>query len=401
MSLTTSSVLHACVKASMLQLAIYGLFPGYYSRKRAKFLLSIPLGIYCLVVATLFAVFYVQLMWTDYINDDISQRDVIKIYCYMNVCLCLINYITQWLAMAATLRYQNNLPLLSTLNGLDITLDSIKHALLLEVFKLFGFPLIMLLTLIIYDWLQFSKLSWMNTFGTMLPIYLGNQVNNCFFGSIMLTTGILRQINVLLRDIQLEVNRLQTPLELQLQKPYYRMQRFCELADRLDELAIKFTHTTTNSMSYLKLTGVSLVISLALNLVITTLGFYTQYQAAADYIFTENIYDITQPAVHFVFLVVALSEFYFLSRLSQQALDEANETGCLLQQISLQHSVVDVRFKQEVDAFWLQVRTIQYNLKPLQFLELDGTLVSKIFATVAGFLLFLIQNDLTLRFSLK
>lgn len=34
-------------------------------------------------------------------------------------------------------------------------------------------------------------------------------------------------------------------------------------------------------------------------------------------------------------------------------------------------------------------------------LELDGSVVTKMYSTVAGFLLFLIQNDLTLRFSLK
>lgn len=78
---------------------------------------------------------------------------------------------------------------------------------------------------------------------------------------------------------------------------------------------------------------------------------------------------------------------------------QAKETGDLLQRINLEHA--DVRFKQAVDALWLEVNTIKYKLMPMGLLELDGSLINKIFSTVAGFLLFLIQNDLTQRFSLK
>jgi len=70
-----------------------------------------------------------------------------------------------------------------------------------------------------------------------------------------------------------------------------------------------------------------------------------------------------------------------------------------LQQFDLQHA--DARFKQVVHAFWLQVVTIDWKLEPLGLLELNTSLVNTVFSAVTGFLLILIQSDLTLRFSLK
>lgn len=78
---------------------------------------------------------------------------------------------------------------------------------------------------------------------------------------------------------------------------------------------------------------------------------------------------------------------------------QAKVTGNLLQLITLERA--DIRFKQVVDAFWLEVCTIKFKLMPMGLLELNGSVVNKMYSTVAGFLLFLIQNDLTLRFSLK
>lgn len=78
---------------------------------------------------------------------------------------------------------------------------------------------------------------------------------------------------------------------------------------------------------------------------------------------------------------------------------QTRKTGDLLQQIDLQNA--DVRFKQVVHSFWLHVSTINYKLVPLGLLELNTNLVNSVFSSVTGFLLILIQSDLTLRFSLK
>ncbi|EDW67447.1 putative gustatory receptor 97a [Drosophila virilis] len=395
----TSRVVMGCLIIAIVQNIVYGIFPCCFDFKHRKFVFCKTLAIYCFSVATLIGAFYVTQIWVAYSENKIDLRDPIQIYCYMNLCVALLNYVTQWAIIPEILSFQNSLPLFSTLDSFTISLRSVGRATSLASLKMFVCPLLMHFTLIIYQRHRQPELNWMSTGKLMLPIYLGNQLNNCFFGGIVITKIVLVEINRRLREIRNEVNRLQTPLELLLQKPYYRMQRFCYLADRLDELASKYALSTGRSMTYMLLTAFSLVSSMAINLIITTLGFYTQYQAFADHILLEEAYDIARALAHFVFLVVPFTEICLVARVSQQVLDEAKETGNLLQRINLEHA--DVRFKQTVDALWLEVITIKYKLMPMGLLELDGSLINKIFSTVAGFLLFLIQNDLTQRFSLK
>ncbi|XP_034488274.1 putative gustatory receptor 97a [Drosophila innubila] len=235
---------------------------------------------------------------------------------------------------------------------------------------MFAFPLIMQLTLILYQKQTHPELSWIHTSRTIIPIVLGNQLNNCFFGGIVIAQGLFMQINKLLREMLHEVNRMQTPLGMLLLKKYYRMQRFCELADQLDELANKYTLIANYSKEYLVLTSFSLVISMAINLFSTTLGCYMQYQAVANFITIEETYDVSRALAHFVFLLIPFFEIVLVARVSQQELNEAKEAGNLLQQMNLEHA--DVRFKQVVDAFWLKVCTINLKLIPLGLLELDG-----------------------------
>ncbi|TDG43608.1 hypothetical protein AWZ03_009959 [Drosophila navojoa] len=398
-SLTGSQVVLVSVVILIIQNIVYGIFPCRFNFKRKKFVFSLPLAIYSFAVATLFSAYYGRHLWQAYSEKQLTLRDPVQIYSYMFACAAMMNYVTQWAMVPEILRFQNNLDLFETMDYFRLTLGTVAPATVLSGLKLFGCPLLLQLTLIIYQKHTHPELSWLKTIHTMFPIYLGNQLNNCFFGGIVVTRNVLIEINKRLREIQVEVNRLQTPLEMMLHKHYYRMRRFCDLADRLDELASKYTVSTSSSMDYLDLTAFSMVTYMAINLTNTTLGIYTQYQAFADFLMLDISYEISRALAHLVFLVIPMADIYVLARVCQQVIDEANETGNLLQRISLQHS--DVRFNQVVDALWLEVKTIRYQLVPMGLLELDGALFTMIFSTVSGFLLFLIQNDLTQRFSLK
>ncbi|KAH8417828.1 hypothetical protein KR222_006714, partial [Zaprionus bogoriensis] len=394
-----SKVTLVCIGMTMLQNNLYGLLPCRYSFRRRRFIISEALTVYCFVAATGFGVCYVSLIWREYLGGRIDPRDAIKMYSYTNALVVLLNYVTQWAIMRQILQFLNDVPLFRTINYFSISLGAAGNAVLLALVKMLAFPLLMQVTLVLYQRVKQPELSWIHTSATMIPIVMSNQINNCFFSCMVIARLLLLQVNERLHDILAEVNRLQTPGEMLLQKPYYRMQRFCELADRLDELASMYTLVTSYCRGYLLITSFSLVMSLAVNLFSTTLGCYTQYQAFADYIMTEESYDVARALANFVFLAVPFFEIILLARVSEQVISEAKDAGNLLQRISLQHA--DIRFKQVVDAFWLQVCTIKFKLMPMGLLELDGMMVNKMYSTVAGFLLFLIQNDLTLRFSLK
>ncbi|KAI8046857.1 hypothetical protein M5D96_003071 [Drosophila gunungcola] len=177
------------------------------------------------------------------------------------------------------------------------------------------------------------------------------------------------------------------------------MRRFCELADRLDELAEKYCLTAGCSKRYVRFTDCSMVLSMLMNLIGITMGFYNQYLAIADYYINEEPFDLFLAIVLLIFLAVPFLELVMVARISNQTLLETRRTGDLLQRLDLQHT--DVRFKQVVNAFWLRVAIIDYKLMPLGLLELSTSLVNKVFSAVTGYLLILIQSDLTLRFSLK
>ncbi|KAH8359928.1 hypothetical protein KR093_009592 [Drosophila rubida] len=394
-----SKVVLVCVSITVLQNNLYGLLPCRFSISRRKFVFSKSMAIYCFMVATIFGIYYVNHMWKEYASGQLGQLDIIQIYCYVNTIAALLNYVTQWAIMGDILHFVNNLPLFSTINYFDITLMSVRRSVIFVLIKMFGFPLMLQLAALFYQKHKQTELSWMHSSITMIPILLGNQLNNCFFGGILIAHGLFMHINKVLRQMLAEVNRLQTPLGMFLHKPYYRMQRFCDLADQLDELARKYTQIANFSRKYLVLTSFSLVLSLAINLFTTTLACYMQYQSIADYVFIEEAYDVTKALSHFVFLLVPFLEIILMARVSQQELNEAKEAGDLLQRMNMEHA--DVRFKEVADAFWLEVCTINLKLMPMGLLELDGSVVNKLYSTVAGFLLFLIQNDLNFRFSIK
>ncbi|KAM8705001.1 hypothetical protein ACLKA7_009456 [Drosophila subpalustris] len=380
-----------------LQNNLYGLLPCRLSFRHRKFIFSKPMALYCFAVATVFGVFYLESLWKDFMSEQFNQLDAIQIYCYMNCIVVLLNYVTQWAIMRQILRFLNSIPLLSTINYFKVSFMSKSRSILFAILKMIAFPFIMQLTLILYQKQTHPELSWITTIRTIIPIILGNQLNNCFFGGIVIAQGLFMQINQLLREMLQEVNRMQTPVGLLLLKPYYRMQRFCELADQLDELARNYSLIAYYSREYLVLTSFSLVISLGINLFSTTLGCYRQFQAVADYLIIEDTYDAPRALAHFVFLLIPFLEIVLVACVSQQELNEAKEAGNLLQQMNLEHA--DVRFKQVVDVFWLEVCTINLKLMPMGLLELDGSMVNKMYSTVAGILLFLIQNDLNFRFS--
>ncbi|KAH8283879.1 hypothetical protein KR054_004236 [Drosophila jambulina] len=396
-----SQLVFVCLSITIMLNTLFGVYPGLFSLKRRKFVFSKVVAAYCFTVASIFGLFYIWHIYKELSEGRINRRHTIGIYCYMNVTVCLINFITQWPIIKPVLQFQNRVPLFEVLNSLDMSMMLVWRAFIYAVLKILVCPLVEYITLILYQRRAHPELRCTSfaTVRTMLPLIVSNQINNCFFGGLVIVNLIVAAINKMLLGIVKEANMLQTPGQMDLQKPYYRMRRFCDLADGLDELAIKFGLAACYSQGYLRFTDWSMILSMLMNLIGITMGFYNQYLAIADYYINEEPFDLFLAIDQLVFLVVPFMELVMVARISNQMLQETKRTGDLLQRFDLQHA--DVRFKQVVNAFWLQVSTINYKLMPLGLLELNTSLVNTIFSAVIGYLLILIQSDLTLRFSLK
>ncbi|XP_016996306.2 putative gustatory receptor 97a [Drosophila takahashii] len=390
-----------CVYSTVFLNILYGVYLGRFSFRRKKFVFSKGVTIYGFIVASIFGICYVWNIYREISTGQIGGRHTIGIYCYMNVLVCLFNYVTQWEKTLQIIRFQNSVPLFKVLDSLDISAMIVWRAFIYSVLKILICPLIGYTTLTLYQRRIQPDLQWTSlaTARTMLPLIVSNQINNCFFGGLVIANLIVAAVNNKLHGIVKEANMLQSPVQMNLQKPYYRMRRFCELADCLDELAEKYSLTAGCSRNYLRFTDWSMVLSMLMNLIGITMGFYNQYLAIADYYINEEPFDLFLAIVLLVFLAVPFLELVMVARISNQTLLETRRTGDLLQRFDLQHA--DSRFKQVVNAFWLQVVAIDWKLMPLGLLELNTSLVNKVFSAVTGFLLILIQSDLTLRFSLK
>ncbi|KAH8356117.1 hypothetical protein KR200_012190 [Drosophila serrata] len=397
-----SQLVFVCLSITIMVNTLYGFYPGLFSLKRRKFVFSKVIAAYCFAVASIFLLFYIWHIYKEVSERFISLRHTIETYCYMNVAVCLINFITQWPIIKPVLQFQNSVPLFEVLNSFDIPMMLVWRAFIYAVLKILVCPLVEYITLILYQRRAQPDLSWTSfaNIRTMLPLIVSNQINNCFFGGLVIANSIVAAINKKLLSIVKEANMLQTPGQMNLQKPYYRMRRFCDLADELDELAKKYGLTAWYSKEYLRFTDWSMILSmLSMNLIGITLGLYNQYLTIADYYINEESFDLFLAIDQLVFLTVPFMEIFMVARISNQMLQETRRTGDLLQRFDLQHA--DIRFKQVVNAFWLQVSTIDYKLMPLGLLELNTSLVNTVFSAVIGYLLILIQSDLTLRFSLK
>ncbi|XP_039493023.1 putative gustatory receptor 97a [Drosophila santomea] len=396
-----SQLVTFCVYVTVFLNILYGVYLGRFSFKRKKFVFSKGVTIYSLCSATCFALFYIWNIYNEISTGQISLRNTIGIYCYMNVCVCLFNYVTQWVKTLEIIRFQNSVPLIKLLDSVDISAIIVWRAFVYSLIKIVFCPLIAYITLILYQRRSHPENQWTSlaTVKTMLPLIVSNQINNCLFGGLVIANVVIAALNRKLHGIVKEANMLQSPVQMNLHKPYYRMRRFCELADLLDELAEKYGVTASLSKKYLQFTDWSMVMSMLMNLLGITMGSYNQYLAIADYYINEEPFDLFQAIVLLVFLAVPFLEIVMVARISNQTFMETRRTGELLQRFELQHA--DARFKQVVNAFWLQVATIDYKLMPLGLLELNTSLVNKVFSSVTGSLLILIQSDLTLRFSLK
>lgn len=192
------------------------------------------------------------------------------------------------------------------------------------------------------------------------------------------------------------MNLLQREDQLKLTTAYYRMQRFCSLADELDKLAGRYKVIYIHAGEYLTPMSLSMILSLICHLLGITVGFYSIYFSLADALIAGKSYDGLGALINSVFLTISLSEITMLAHLCNNLLVATRRSVLILQDINLGHA--DVRYRRSVHDFTLLVTVTKFKIKPLGLYELDMQLIVNIFSAVASFLLILVQADLSQRF---
>ncbi|XP_039961240.1 putative gustatory receptor 94a [Bactrocera tryoni] len=388
-----------CVGFTFASLMFFGFSAHGISIRKGRFYNSYIIAIYALSIASVFTVSYGQSMLNDWQNDEFDLENVTNLYRYMNITSVIINYLTAFILSSTFVRFFNTVSLFETLRFFEVSARTVIVSVRLVILKALLIPVIYEVTFLLQQIRNEPDKPLLWTLYTVLPLVLAQMYPNLFFSALVIGKVLVETLNERLCEIVNEVNCMQTPLQMSLHKPYYRMQRFCDLADRVDLLAQKYDIICRQTTKYLQLLSAPVICSLLCNLCGITVGCFRQYLAVAETLVNNEPYDVFQALTNAAFLAISVIEVMLLAQISDNNVVKVQETGLILQRINLIHA--DLRFKQSVDAFSLLVLVTKYKIEPLGMLEINISLIQDVLSAVTSFLLIFVQSDLTLRFSLK
>ncbi|EDV94695.1 putative gustatory receptor 94a [Drosophila grimshawi] len=378
-------------------LTLFGLFAIRYNRRgRQRFVSSRKYLAYAIMVTVLFSSIYVRQMYEDYMKSQLNLHDAVKLYSYMNITVAIINFVTQMLVSDRVAKMMSNVPLFTTLDEFQLDKDTVRNSVVAALVKGIGFPLAIEIALILQQRRHEPDLNWAWSLYKLLPMVISNLLNSCYFGAMIITKNIVEALNERLNMQVQQVNLLQHDQQKKLHSNYYRIQRYCSLADQIDVLAEKYHIICTQSEKYMALMSLSIVLSLICHLLGITIGFFDQYYAIAESVIGRKPYDAFGALINLMFLGISIAEIGLLTYVSNDILVATQSTGSILEHLQLQQ--VDWRYQQSVHAFSLQVIAIKFKITPMGLFEIDISLITSILSTVATFSVILVQSDLSQRF---
>ncbi|KAH8359754.1 hypothetical protein KR093_008695 [Drosophila rubida] len=393
----TARIVHVLLVTLIFMLTLFGLFANRFTlRGRSRYIFSKKYLAYAMLITAVFTTIYVRQMYSDYTMSKLNLRDAVKLYSYMNITVAIINFITQMLMSKTVARMMSQVPLFETINSLHIDGRTVMTSVMLALIKVLGFPFVMEVALIVQQKRIEPNLRWSWTFYTLFPMVISNFLNNCYFGAMIIVKNIMQALNERLKTQVQQVNLMQHEKQRKLYSKYYRIQRFCTLADELDELAIKYKMICRQSTDYMALMSLSIVLSLICHLLGITVGVFNQYYAIAESVIGKKPYDAFGAFINLVFLSISLLEIALLTYLSNDILSEMQATGRILQEMHVDQA--DWRYQRSVHSFSLLVIVIKYRIKPMGLFEMDISLINSVLSAVASFSLILVQSDLSQRF---
>ncbi|EDW16848.2 putative gustatory receptor 94a [Drosophila mojavensis] len=390
-------LVHALLIMLIIMLTFFGLFANRFTlRGRQRFVFSKKILAYAMMVTAIFMSIYVRQIYKDYMNSELNLRDAVKLYSYMNITVATINFFTQMIMSKTAGEMMSTVPLFKTLNELHIESGAIRKSVMLALIKVLGFPLVLEFALVMQQRRNEPDAYWTWTLYKLFPMIISNFLNNCYFGAMIIAKNIVEAVNDRLKMVVDQVNCMQLPINREHYSKYYCIQRYCTLADELDDLAIKYKIICVKSTKYMALMSLSIILSLICHLLGITVGAFNQYYGIAESVIGGKQFDGFGALINLVFLTISLLEIALLTYVSNDILLVIRTTGTSLQEINLQNA--DWRFRQSVHAFALQINTIKYKIKPMGLLEMDISLMTSVLSAVASFTLILVQSDLSQRF---
>uniref|UniRef100_A0A454A0J4 Gustatory receptor n=1 Tax=Stomoxys calcitrans TaxID=35570 RepID=A0A454A0J4_STOCA len=376
-----------------------GLLVCMYSKARQRFYVSPLLMLWSTLVTIIVTIASVQQFYTDWQKKQMDLTSASQLYYYVNVVGVIINYNCQLMQVKVTKDFLNTVPFFSLIEYLKINGKALGSSVALALLKIIIFPLIIECNLLLRHYREEAKESPLKTLYTLYPVVISNFLPNCVFGIMVMCEHSIKALNMQLKALEEKANFYQNERQIALHKPYHRMQIFCNLSDLLEELSEKYSLICLKTLQYVDIHAVPLLAALLSNLLAITSGLFHQYSAIASVIINRQSYDIFDAVTNGVFLLISIMDMVLYGMIANYCMETIRETSLILKRIRLNNC--DIRFRQSVDRFSLQIFVQQFKIQPMGLLEINISLMHDVLSAVTSFLLILIQSDLTLRFSLK
>lgn len=304
-----------CFGIIIASLILFGFSAHGLSPRKQRFYNSYIIALYSTTVAIVFTVSYGQSILNDWQKNEFDLENIIKLYSYMNITSVIINYLTALTLSSTFVRFFNGLPLFDTFKFFNVSAKTVIVSVRLVFLKGLLIPIIYEMTLLLQQIRNEPNKHLLWTLYTLLPMILSKMFPNLSFGALVISKVLMETLNERLSEIVNEVNSMQTVLQMSLHKPYYRMQRFCDLADRLDLLAQKYDIICRQTTKYLQLLSAPLICSLLCNLCGITVGCFRQYLAIAETLVNNEPYDVFHALTNAVFLAISVIEVMLLGQI--------------------------------------------------------------------------------------
>lgn len=269
-----------------------------------------------------FIMVYTLRLYNDYKSGELDITNAVTLYHCISLVGAVIGYVTQLVYCKGYCKYYNTLRLFEIMTYFKAETVVFHKEVFLSLTKLFLFPVVIEITLILRQLQEYDESkSLMSTLYTVYPLIAANIAPNILFAGMVICNRAARALNKAVVKIKNEANFLQKPEQILLHKQFYRMQRYCCLADNLDELSEKYTMICVQIMAYTELSAPPLLASLLCNLFGITTGLFRQYYAVVDTFINNETYDVFRALTNGVFILISFLEIAMHSYVTGQSIE--------------------------------------------------------------------------------
>ncbi|XP_073818320.1 putative gustatory receptor 94a [Musca autumnalis] len=301
-----------------------GLLDLMYSFRRKRFFINPLLIIWSLTVIAGFVFIYGKRLHEEYATGQIDLKNAVSIYYYLNIICALVNYLWQLAKTNKILKFYNTVPVFDCMSYFCIDHRSVKKAALLTFIKIILIPIIVEINLILRELRKGEESNLLETLYHLYPMVIANFLPNCLFAGFVVCRECMKALNILLKLVENEANFYQNVKQMKLNTRFYRMQIFCDLSDKLDELSEKYNLVCFYTLEYTQLISLPLICSLLSNLLGITAGCFQQYYAIADTMINEETYDVFDALTNGVFLAISFSEIAILNMVVNDCIEKVS-----------------------------------------------------------------------------